>query len=379
MKKKQLIGFIIVVVAVIVVVSLFYPPADESESKGTIGKVDKYRSDKTGQEEVKLRSEFIQDTTALRGVIISLQMYENYLTGLSNDFKEWEAALKKTNIDDDKLNKQLDELNQLSVFMDNNLTTVENTKELLEKYYSRDTTDMSVDVGNSLIQFSDFVTNLDQKANVFDELFQNLNGLISEKELARLSLSKEETESLKEVREKMLGGLCVLAVVMGNEERLNMSLNSQVLNGGLFNRQLNNTLGLLVMLNDREQLGFYNQEQLNFISGVYNKESLGTGFTAVEQLSMKAINSALNNKQLGFLLNTEALGITKSLDGFAFAKDNLESTASVLGNANFLAKQNLGSIQAWSNESLQAFRSFSNTLGMFNQGRESLGAILTIL
>ncbi|MDZ7765747.1 MAG: hypothetical protein U5K00_15235 [Melioribacteraceae bacterium] len=377
MKKKQLIGGVILVIAIVVLVSIFYPPADESESKGTIGKVDKYRSDKTGQEEVKLRSEFIQDTTALRGVIISLQMYENYLIGLSNDFKEWESTLNKIDLDQDELNKQLDQLNQLAVFIDNNLTTVANTKELLEKYYSRDTTDMSVDVGNNLIQFSDFVTNLDQKAKVFDELFQNLNGLISEEELAKLSLSKEETESLKEVRDKMLGGSCMLAFVMGNEERLNMALGSEVLNGVILNRQLNNTLGLLVLINIRENLGAKNQEQLNF----FNKENLGTGFTASEQLQnneqlgLFAINEALNNKQLGALFNTEALGITKSLDGvFVFAKDNLESTTSALNNASFLANQNLGAFR--SQETLQAFRSFSNTMGMFNQGREGLGNML---
>lgn len=377
MKKKQLIGGVILVIAIVVLVSIFYPPADESESKGTIGKVDKYRSDKTGQEEVKLRSEFIQDTTALRGVIISLQMYENYLIGLSNDFKEWESTLNKIDLDQDELNKQLDQLNQLAVFIDNNLTTVANTKELLEKYYSRDTTDMSVDVGNNLIQFSDFVTNLDQKAKVFDELFQNLNGLISEEELAKLSLSKEETESLKEVREKMLGGSCMLAFVMGNEERLNMALGSEVLNGVILNRQLNNTLGLLVLINIRENLGAKNQEQLNF----FNKENLGTGFTASEQLQnneqlgLFAINEALNNKQFGAHFNTEALGITKSLDGvFVFAKDNLESTTSALNNASFLANQNLGAFR--SQEMLQAFRNFSNTMGMFNQGREGLGNML---
>jgi hypothetical protein len=377
MKKKNLIGGVILLVAIIVVLSIYYPFVDESESKGTIGKVDKYRSDKTGQEEVKLRSEFIQDTTALRGVIISLRMYENYLTGLSNDFKEWENSLKNIDLDQDELNRQLDQLNQLAVFIDNNLTTVANTKELLGKYYSRDTSDMSIDVGNNLIQFSDFVTNLDQKAKAFDELFQNLNGLISEEELAKLSLTKEETETLKEVREKMLGGSCMLALVMGNEERLNMVLSSEVLNGVILNRQLNNTLGLLVILNSsQEKFGAANnQEQLNCF---LNKENLGTGFTAAEQLQKNdqlglfAINNALNNKQLGAILNTKALGITKSLNGvFVLAKDNLGSSA--LSNASFLANQNLGVFS--SQEKLQAFSSFSNTLGIMYNSRESFGVL----
>jgi hypothetical protein len=304
-------------------------------------------------------------------------MYENYLTGLSNDFKEWENSLKNIDLDQDELNRQLDQLNQLAVFIDNNLTTVANTKELLGKYYSRDTSDMSIDVGNNLIQFSDFVTNLDQKAKAFDELFQNLNGLISEEELAKLSLTKEETETLKEVREKMLGGSCMLALVMGNEERLNMVLSSEVLNGVILNRQLNNTLGLLVILNSsQEKFGAANnQEQLNCF---LNKENLGTGFTAAEQLQKNdqlglfAINNALNNKQLGAILNTKALGITKSLNGvFVLAKDNLGSSA--LSNASFLANQNLGVFS--SQEKLQAFSSFSNTLGIMYNSRESFGVL----
>lgn len=381
MKKKNLIVISVLAVVVIIGIALFYPPADESDTAGTIGKANKYRNDETGQEKVKLRSEFIEDTTALRGVIISLRMYENYLTGLSNDFKEWENSLKNIDLDQEELNRQLDQLNQLAVFIDNNLTTVANTKELLEKYYSRDTTDMSIDVGNNLIQFSDFVTNLDQKAKAFDELFQNLNGLISEEELAKLSLTKEETETLKEVREKMLGGSCMLAYVMGNEERLNMALGSEVRNGVMLNRQLNNTLGLIVILNNApEKLGaINNQEQLNII---LNKDNLGTGYTASEQLQKNeqlglfAINEALNNKQLGSLFNTEALGITKSLDGvFVYSKDNLGSASSALSShpGGFLAKQNLGGQIFYSQEALQAFRSFSNTLGLFISGRESLG------
>jgi hypothetical protein len=404
MKKKQLIIISLLVVAIIFVISLFYPPAEESDSAGTIGKVDKYRSSETGQEKIVLRNEFLQDTTALKNVIITLQMYENYISTLSNDFKEWETSLKNTNSEILNLDKQIEELNLLSVFMENNLSTVTNTRELLLMYFIKDTVDMSIDVQNNLIQFSGFVTNLDEKSKVVDELFLNLTGIIESDKLTQLELTKEQTETLKEVREKMLGGIVYTAITLGNQERLNMALNSNVLNLLILNKQLNNTfLGTIVPF-AKANLGLFNSDKLdNVMQAIYpfgakeklaawNKEQLSI-FLNKEQLGLvygNKLNEAhiqnietidanlgalLNNPPLGRILNKEELGIITYQNSYVFSK---ESVGSLLFNEENLgytvfAKDNLGGIVLLGKEGLQMFMSYSNTFNAFVGNRIQLG------
>lgn len=394
MKKKQLIIFSLIVVVLILVVSLFYPPAEESDSTGTIGKVDKYRSNETGQEKIVLRNEFLQDTTALKNVIITLQMYENYISTLSNDCKEWENSLKKTNKETLNLDKQIEELKLLSVFMENNLSTVTNTRKLLLKYFIKDTVDMSIDVQNNLIQFSAFVNNLDEKSKVIDDLFLNLTGIIESGKLTQLELTKEQTKTLKEVREKMLGGIIFMAITFANEERLNMVYNSSVLNYLILNKQLNNTffgiivpyakdnLGLLksekldnamkaiYQFGSKEQLAAWNKEQLSMI---FNKDQLGMVFgkklndAQVQNIETIDANlGALLDKQpLGTILNKEGLGIIANQNRYVFSKESVGSS--------FLNKDNLGGIELSGKEGLQVFMSYSNTFSAFMGNRDQFG------
>lgn len=388
MKKKQLIIFSVVIVALIVVVSVFYPPAEESESKGTIGKVDKYRSDETGQSKVVLRNDFLQDTTALKNVIISLQMYENFANTLAKDYDEWSSSLKQVSLNSEQLNEQLKTLDDLKHFVDNNIEKVTDTKVLLLKYFIKDTVDMTIDVENNLIEFSTFVTNFDKKADAADQLFKNLDGIIKEENLAKLSLTKEEAETLKEVREKMLGGIVFTAMTMNNSDRLNLALGSTVLNIRYLNRQLNNNLlGLIVLINSKENLGIHNNVKLeNALAGIgaFAKQELGSavifnkdqlnglfnkGLLGGVELEANILGnnaSAFNNKALGRIFNTENLGIVLRDKQYVFSQEKLGAWAKEnLGM--WRAKDNLGAGFS-SIESLMAFRSMAGTFNAFRLG-----------
>jgi len=165
MKKKQLIILSVIAVAVIAIISIFYYPVEESESTGTVGKVEKYRSNATGQEKILLRNELLQDSSALKNVIISLQMYENFTNTLADNFDEWSTTLKKINLKEKNLAEQLKALDDLKIFVENNIEKVTNTKVLLLKYLVKDTLDRSIDIDNNLIEFSSFVENFDKKSN----------------------------------------------------------------------------------------------------------------------------------------------------------------------------------------------------------------------
>ncbi len=378
MEKRNLIIGTVFIVALIVVVSLFYPPADENESAGTIGKVDKYRNSNTAQEDIQLRNEFLQDTTALKTTIVALAQYESILEDLNKDYKEFEKTIKE--VDNAELRGKLDELNSLGIYMKNNLNKVADTRELLMKYYTKDTVDMSIDIDNNLLEFGTFLVNLDKKSNVVDSLFADLNYILSEDESKMLSLTKEETEKLKVVREKMLSGIFIYGYVMGNEEKLNAALNSNIMDAIVFNKELNSKLSFsfgaqeklgmwgkeklgfwgkekLGLKNTEQLSGFWNIEKLGAASGTLNREKLGDQALGVTFLS-KELAAKMNSEKLGMFMSNDALGISMQGNKYVFSKDDLGNRAPALG--------------LYSNNQLQVFHSMANALKMF-MGNEKLG------
>lgn len=395
MKKKQtlIIALAVIVLVAILIVSQYYPPVDDSESAGTIGKVDKYRDSKTKQEDIILRNEFLNDTTALKLTIIAIDSYQDFLAGLNDDFNEWENALSKTKYKtNEKLTQQLQELKSLAQFMKNNLSAVSETRELLYKYYTKDTLNMSIDIQNNLINFSTFLTNLEEKGKVVDSLFVNLTGIIENKKLSLLADTKEKTNAIIEVREKMLGSIAAWSLAMGNEARMNLALNSNVISFIVLNRQLNNKLGPIVIesvveskdkigtiLNkeklgtilNKEKLGFVNKEklgvansdQLNFI---FSKSSLGLKTADVQKnrddlgpiVYTASVVAAINNKKLGTILNKEGIGIVASKDNYVFSKQGI----GVIGNQKSHFNTALGPIQPIEifAKSMQSFSELKN-------------------
>ncbi len=356
MKKKNLIVFSLIAVLVIVVVSLFYPFAEESESMGTIGKVDKYRNKNTEQETIVLRNEFLKDTTELKAAINALDSYGIFLVSMQNDLTEWETSLTKAKIKDQKFAKQVSELKQIAAFMGNNLKTVGETRGLLYKYYTKDTLDMSIDIQNNLIQFDNFITNLDEKSKTIDSLFLSLSDMITKNTLEKLTSAKEEIQTLKEVRERMLGTIVFYAYTTGNEARLNLALNSNVLNFVMLNNQLNNKVGLIqsigmIEIGSRGNLGsiseFINSKQVGA------KDQLGTGFTAKDQLGFgfpakEELGLFAGKEQLG-INSKEKLGVHNKEQLGLLGKDGLcvffsrESLGDLVAPAN---KEQLGAINS---------------------------------
>jgi len=391
MKKKQLIIFSVLIAIVVLAISIFYPPADESDTAGTIGKANKYRNDETGQEKIVLRNEFLQDTSALKATIVALAQYESFLEGMNADYGDFGKTLKE--IDDAEMNANLDELNSLVLYMKNNLNTVVNTRELLVEYYTKDTVDMSIDVENNLIEFGTFLANLEKKSSVVDSLFVDLNGMLDESKAELLTLTQEETDKLKAVREKMLAGIFVSAYLGNNEAKLNFVLHSNIIDAMAFNRALNNKLGSigafahekLGMFNKeklgfwgKEELGIHNMDQLNvllnadklgFGAGTLNREKLG-GKTLAGSVLSKELAASMKNKMFGSVCNIEKLGLKVKTNKYVFSKDNLGSKE--LAGSSMQSKDNLGFLNIFSHSQLGAFKGMADVL-KFTWGKEKLG------
>ena len=303
MQKKNLIIGSVFVIALVLILSIFLPRANESDSAGTIGKVDKYRNKKTGQDIVFFRNGFLQDTVSLKAVINLLAVNENVIEKLPKEFKEWETSLKGTLEKDKKLSLQFTKLNDFAVYLTNNISTIKSTRELLTKYFTKDTVDMKIDVQNNLIQFDAFINNLNEKSKVLDTLFLNLNGMIDKENLKKLNFSKEETGRLKEIREKMLGSMTIYAVTCGVQTTLNTVLNSKVLNLVLFNKELN-----------------------SYVSPLYSTSQLGANRpimnVASDKYGVLAPAAKETGNQLNFALNKE---IFSGIEQPNFSKIDLNS------------------------------------------------------
>jgi hypothetical protein len=359
MKRNHLLIISGLVVLIIIGVSFFYPLAEEDDTIGTIGKVEKFRNSKTEQGDIILRNELLKDTAALNYTIGILDYYNVYMADLLNDFKEWESELKSTNIQDAKLQEQLKQLNLLTVFMNNNLSTVTQTRDLLYKYYTKDTLNMSVDIQNNLIQFDSFVANLSEKDKVIDSLFVNLNGLIEEKQLKLLANRKEQSELIKQVREKMLGSITFYSYFMGNESRLNFYVRNVVLDAVVLNRQFNaklgsfvapvspsNTVGALKSKSDQLNL-FFSKDAVNSL--IQNK---GEGIDYSNKEKLKGIEitayvaSAMQNTRLSRLMSIDNLGIIRSGEKFVFANQFMATsfTANSQLSSQVLSQSSLGSV-----------------------------------
>ncbi len=346
MKKKNLVIVSALVIVAICVIAIFYPPVDESGSAGTIGQVDKYRNTKTNQDKIVLRNSFLKDTTALISVINLLQVNENYLASLPKEFKEWETSLKPIIAKDKKIAEQFNQLNQLAVFMNNNIATIKNTRILLTKYYTKDTLDMSIDVQNNLIQFDTFITNLNERSKVFDSLFTQINGMVNQKVLAKLTSTKQEAEKLKEIREKMLGSIIVFAVTLGNESLLNTSLSCTILNGAILNKQLNAALACFNAKEGADKLNvLLNKDAFN---SILQGKNLGYRYTGKDDLSAQAL-TCMNLGLVSDFFNCKNLGIIQLDNKFVFAvnaKDNLgimakNSLEAITNNAKVFCKMGM--------------------------------------
>jgi len=316
MNKKNIFIVSALLIALVVVFSLFYPPANKSGSAGTVGKVDKYRNSKTGQDLVFFRNGFLQDTSVLKSVINLLAVNETVLGKLPKDFKSWETSLKPTIAKDKKLEIQFNKLNELGLFLSNNLTTIKSTRELLTKYYTKDTVDMKIDVQNNLLQFDGFINALNEKSKVIDTLFLNLDGMIDKDKIKKLTSTKDEAEKLKEIREKMLGSMVVYGITCGVQTTLNTALNSTVLSFTAFNNQLNTYTPFSWTYNAQinQRIPFSNK--LGSISEYINQQVVSGFVHNKASLSLKdmAVSNIVNCKELGIIVvgNQYVFGATNN-------------------------------------------------------------------
>ena len=73
MKKGLISVFVLIIIAgAIYILSSDFPPVDEKESSGTIGKAEKFRGDEISASDIKLRSGILNDKENINRIIAEL-------------------------------------------------------------------------------------------------------------------------------------------------------------------------------------------------------------------------------------------------------------------------------------------------------------------
>ncbi len=206
MKKqtKIIIGVVIAIAVVILVASLLYPPVFKGLTSGTFGKAEKYHKEQMTEKDIQLRSQFVQDTDQLRGMIQGLIYFSLFSQNLSYTIDTCVRAFQDHGICTEKNNacQNIGLLEDYSFFIKNNTKTLNTTIRMLTDFYLKDTADQSVDVEKNLRDFGNYVNQLNQRDSVVEQALYSMDGYLLGP--AMKDTKKIEIAQLKSIRDQML-------------------------------------------------------------------------------------------------------------------------------------------------------------------------------
>ncbi len=331
MKKQSKIFIIVVAVLVVAIalVSLFYPEVYKGLASGTFGKAEKYRKATMSEKDILLRNEFTADTSKLRDMISGLVYFSVFSQDLAKTLDSGIVVFKSNGIEvnrDDA--RQLQMMQDYSDYIKNNNKTLNATVGMLTSFYADESPDESIDVEKTLIDFGNYVKNLNQKDSVFNKTFERMdNFLLNNKTLAQ---KPAEFSNLKSIRDKMLlkgielsgilqnaplcAALCSYALSSQNayniiilaEENLGVAptaaianqLNDIVINSSQLKVCSNSEIGAALNTQLQSAQGVNAQDQVGSAQGVivlYNTSNLQFIASSATQLQSILSSSQLNS------------------------------------------------------------------------------------
>ncbi len=268
MKKqfKVIISIVVAIAILIVGISLFYPKVFSGLTSGTFGKADKYHKSQMTEADVKLRSEFVADTTKLQGMIQGLIYFALFTQDLSHSIDSCVSAFRQQGIysQEGGCNTVM-VLQDYSDFIKNNNKTLGATISMLTGFYLKDKSDQSADVEKNLRDFGNYVKNLNEKDSILELALRSMDNFM----LTSKSLQTRKTEiaSLKSIRDQLLIKSVQMASLM-SDASLGTSLCSYAIGA---------EPGLGQIIQNQGVNAIHNEGSLNIIK---NSGDLGFDFTA---------------------------------------------------------------------------------------------------
>lgn len=225
-KIKLFTGIILSLVVVVVLVAVFYPTPDKEGLEGTVGKVDKYRTDQSGNEKIVLRTEFIKDTVVVGKTIRDLAQFTLFTYQLNQVITEtWIPQLRKSNIPATNP-KIIRELEEFTLFLRNSNETLNKTiVTLAEIYYSKKDY-KTEDIENRLINFVNYVRLMIVKDSILMQTIYEIDKYIASDKATQKN--KQQINNLKTIRDRIVMDNFVVACALGDEKSLKTILDLEV-------------------------------------------------------------------------------------------------------------------------------------------------------
>ncbi|MEI8006572.1 MAG: hypothetical protein WCI48_10220 [Bacteroidota bacterium] len=340
MKKqnKIVIGIMLGIAVVIILISFLFPSVYKGLTSGSFGKADKYKQEQMSENDIRLRSEFVQDTAKLRQMITGLIYYALFTENLSMTIDTCLTSFRLQGFDKNPANTEtIHLLTDYNSFLKNNNPTIANTTRMLAAFLLRDTIAQSMDIEKNLRDFSNYVNQVNQKDSVLTMSLARIDSYL----VGNKTLQKKDAEirNLKAIRDQLVIKSTQFMALTGNKQGLGAMLSYTIQSQSQFSG-----IGALNMVTDGSKL-------------VQSK--LG-----IEEIVPARINSA--TLSAGISLSASLKG------GVANAKDNLGNN----GGSAVSAKMNL--VYVCSKENLSVVLYDKPSLGFVVGSSEKLIGILGV-
>lgn len=347
MKKsiKIVISVVVVIAILILGVSLFFPEAMKDMTSGTFGKAEKYRKTQMTEQDVRLRSEFVNDTAKLREMIQGLIYFALFTEELSNKIDSAVRIFEKRGMTG-KVQEQdhFTILKDYAGFIRNSNKTLGATISMLTGFYLKDGSEESGDVEKNLREFGNYVNMLHEKDSILELSLRSMDNFMLNNKA--IKSRPEELRQLKSIRDQLvIGGIQIAGILQDKDMAMAVLSNALQSESELQGVLQGVQMGNLVYESKAGDLGFIQKGfeqamELNLGSVALMKEAI-----EAQQSGSKIVGAAesFGSAVIGIIIYNQEMNqfVVRSmsdLSSTASAKV-LTGVLSFSGNSAFLSQQ----------------------------------------
>lgn len=220
-KNKKLIisaATIIILAVILYIVSLSFPPSSEDDSKGTIGKVEKFRKNQLTAKDVLLSDDLLKDTLALKNTIGEIGQFATFSIEISVLIKGYWLPEINANWQTEEGKEVSKNLSDFASFIDNNIEKTAATQNVLYNIYLKKEKTGTEDVGSKLANFVNYVLQLMERDSVMENTINRLNNYLASTPQVKGNLGKQ-LKKLQSLRDKIIVDTFLYGTVLGDKKK----------------------------------------------------------------------------------------------------------------------------------------------------------------
>ncbi len=220
-KNKKLIisaATIIILAVILYIVSLSFPPSSEDDSKGTIGKVEKFRKNQLTAKDVLLSDDLLKDTLALKNTIGEIGQFATFSIEISVLIKGYWLPEINANWQTEEGKEVSKNLSDFASFINNNIEKTAATQNVLYNIYLKKEKTGTEDVGSKLANFVNYVLQLMERDSVMENTINRLNNYLASTPQVKGNLGKQ-LKKLQSLRDKIIVDTFLYGTVLGDKKK----------------------------------------------------------------------------------------------------------------------------------------------------------------